>query len=152
MFITAIKAQVTAQLATFEPLEKEEILQQGIDAKKSAEVIAQDRQERDAMIKRAKDLSLDAARKSAEAAAIVANAHIISPSQISGLDLFGVTPGETEVTGYSGSSSSGAQCDPYLWKPEQRYREPKCHVRRLRWIVLSRHRFPRRPTSRDRMD
>ena len=51
------------------------------------------------MIKRAKDLSLDAARKSAEAAAIVANAHIISANQIGGFDLFGVPAGETKVTG-----------------------------------------------------
>ena len=48
---------MTAQLSTFKQLEKEEILQQDIDAKKSAEVIAQDQHERDAMIKRAKDLT-----------------------------------------------------------------------------------------------
>ena len=90
MFITAIKAQAAAQLAAFEQLEKEEIMQQDRDAKKSAAALDQDKQELDAVTKRAKELKLDAARKSAEAAAIVANAHILSPSQISGSDLFDV--------------------------------------------------------------
>jgi hypothetical protein len=112
MFITAIKAQATAQLAAFEQLEKAEMLQQDTDAKKGSAVLAQDKQELDAITKRSKDLSLDAARKSAEAAAIVANAHIISPAQISGSDLFDVLHGEAQVTGYSGSTTSGAQCDP----------------------------------------
>jgi hypothetical protein len=125
MFITAIKAQAIAQLAAFEQLEKEEILQQDTDAKKSADAIARDKQERDASIKRTKDLSLDAARKSAEAAAIVANAHLLSPSAISSSDLFDVLHGEAQVTGYSGavntqnqnSASGVARCDPACGSP-----------------------------------
>ena len=49
---------------------------------------------------------MDAARKSAEAAAIVANAHILSPSQISGSDLFDVEHGQSQVTGYSGGANT----------------------------------------------
>ena len=106
MFITAIKAQAAAQLAAFEQLEKMEILQQDTDAKKDAAVLAQAKQELDAVSKRAKELSLDAARKSAEAAAIVANAHILSPSQISDSDLFDILHGESQVTGYSGGANT----------------------------------------------
>ena len=106
MFITAIKAQAAAQLAAFEQLEKEEILQQDRDAKKSAAFLDQDKQELDASTRKAKELSLDAARKSAEAAAIVADAHILSPSQISGSDLFDVGHGESQVTGYSGDGNT----------------------------------------------
>jgi hypothetical protein len=106
MFITAIKAQATAQLAAFEQLEKQEILDQDKEAKKGADVIAQDKLELDATTKRAKDLSLDAARKSAEAAAIVADAHIISPKQIASSDLFDVLRGEAQVTGYSGGTNT----------------------------------------------
>ncbi len=106
MFITAIKAQAAAQLAAFEQLEKMEILQQDTDAKKSAAVLDQDKQELDDVSKRAKELSLDAARKSAEAAAIVANAHIISPDQISGSDLFDIEHGQSQVTGYSGDGKT----------------------------------------------
>ncbi len=111
MFITAIKAQAVAQLAAFEQLEKEEILQRDTDAKKSADVLARDKQERDASYKRAKDLSLDAAQKSAEAAAIVANARLLSPSQISGSDLFDVLHGEAQITGYSGGTSTKNPAD-----------------------------------------
>jgi hypothetical protein len=106
MFITAIKAQAAAQLAAFEQLEKMEILQQDTDAKKDASVLAQDKQELDNVTKRAKELSLDAARKSADAAAIVANAHILSPSQISDSDLFEIVHGQSQVTGYSGGSNT----------------------------------------------
>ena len=113
MFITAIKAQATAQLAAFEQLEKMEIQQQDTDAKKGADVLAQDKQEVDSATKRAKELSLEAARKSAEAAAIVANAHIISPSQISGTDLFDVLHGEAQVTGYSGGSNTKNPSDMF---------------------------------------
>ena len=69
-------------------------------------MLAQDQQEVDATTRRAKELSLDAARKSAEAAAIVANAHIISPNQISGSDLFDVEHGASQVTGYSGDGNT----------------------------------------------
>ena len=106
MFITAIKAQAAAQLAAFEQLEKEEILQQDRDARKGAAALDQDKQELDAVTRQAKQLSLDAARKSAEAAAIVANAHILSPSQISGSDLFDVEHGQSQVTGYSGGANT----------------------------------------------
>jgi hypothetical protein len=117
MFITAIKAQATAQLAAFEQLEKAEILQQDTDGKKGSSVLAQDKQELDAITKRTKDLSLDAARKSSEAAAIVANAHIISPGQISSSDLFDVLRGEAQVTGYSGAGAQGSKCDPACGSP-----------------------------------
>ena len=106
MFITAIKAQAVAQLAAFEQLEKMEILQQDTDAKKDAAALAQEKQELDAVSKRAKELSLDAARKSAEAAAIVADAHIINPSQISDSDLFDILHGEAQVTAYSGGANT----------------------------------------------
>ena len=113
MFITAIKAQAVAQLAAFEQLEKEEILQQDTDAKKSADVLARDRQERDASYNRAKELSLDAAHKSAEAAAIVANAHLLTPSQISGTDLFDVLHGDAKIIGYSGGSGTRNPTDMF---------------------------------------
>jgi len=120
MFITAIKAQAASQLAAFEQLEKEEILQQDKDAKKGASVIAQDQQEVNSATTRANQLKLDAAHKSAEAAAIVADAHLLSPSQMSGSDLFDVQSGQAQVTGYSGggesrnsnTASTGPTCDP----------------------------------------
>jgi energy-coupling factor transporter ATP-binding protein EcfA2 len=106
MFIAAIKAQAGAQLAAFEQLEKEEILQQDRDAKKAAAALDQDKRELDTATTKAKQLSLEAAHKSAEAAAIVANAHLLSPSQISGSDLFDVGHGEAQVTGYSGAGNT----------------------------------------------
>ena len=106
MFIIAIKAQAAAQLAAFEQLEKAEILQQDTDARKGAVVLAQDKQELDAVTKRAKELSLDAARKSADAAAIVADARILTPKEISSSDLFDLGRGETQVTGYSGGAAT----------------------------------------------
>ena len=124
MFITAIKAQASAQLAAFEELEKAEFLQEDTDAKKGSAVLAQDKQELDAITKRAKNLSLDAAQKSAEAAAIVAKAHIISPAQISSSDLFDVLHGEAEVTGYSGSGAPSAKCDPACGSPCSATRNP----------------------------
>ena len=118
MFITAIKAQASAQLAAFEQLEKEEILQQDRDAKKGASVIAQDQAEATAAGTRANQLKLDAARKSAEAAAIVASAHLVSPSQLSSSGLFDVQSGQAQVTGFSGGThnssdaSAASACDP----------------------------------------
>ena len=114
MFITAIKAQASAQLAAFEELEKEEILQQDRDAKKGASVIAQDLAEANAAATRANQLKLDAARKSAEAAAIVANAHLVNPSQLNSAGLFDVRHGDVQVTGFSGDSKANntVTCDP----------------------------------------
>ena len=113
MFITAIKAQAAAQLAAFEQLEKEEILQEDRDAKKGTAALNQDQQELNAVTRKAKDLSLDAARKSSEAAAIVANAHLLPPSQISGSDLFDVENGASDVIGYSGGSNTKNPTDMF---------------------------------------
>ena len=51
------------------------------------------------MTTKAKEMRLDAAQKSAEAAAIVANAHLMPPSQISDSDLFDVENGASDVIG-----------------------------------------------------
>jgi hypothetical protein len=116
MVVTAINAQAAAQLAGFDQLEKEEILQTDSDAKKDASTLDRDKQLRNAALTKTQDLTLDAAHKSAEAAAIVANARLLSPSQISGTDLFDVAHG-TEVIDWSGRNpndkaiaSQGSAC------------------------------------------
>ena len=126
MFITAIKAQAAAQLAAFEQLEKEEILQEDRDAKKGTAALNQDQQELNAVTRKAKDLSLDAARKSSEAAAIVANAHLLPPSQISGSDLFDVENGASDVIGL---------------QRRQQYQEPDRYVQRFGRVAQPRHCF-----------
>jgi energy-coupling factor transporter ATP-binding protein EcfA2 len=104
MFIDAIKAKSELDKYADKQLEVEEIQEMDTDAKKSATVLAQDKLEVGAMTSKTKDLTLIAGRKFADAYAFIADAHIISPSQISGSDLFDVAHGESQVTGYSGGS------------------------------------------------
>ena len=103
LFITAIKAQASAQLANFEQFEKAERLQLDSDAKKDEPTLTRDLQELEVATKNSKELSLDAAGKSALAAAIIANGSLITSDHISGSDLFDVSNG-TQVTGNSGAN------------------------------------------------
>jgi hypothetical protein len=104
MFIDAIKAKSELDKYADKQLEVEEIQQMDTDARKSASVLAQDKLEVDAVTRKTDDLTLIAGRKFADAYAFIADAHIISPSQISGSDLFDAAHGESQVTGFSGGS------------------------------------------------
>jgi len=103
LFIAAIKAQASAQLAEYEEDEKNTVLQIDTEAKKDASTLKLDEQEAASAGKKADELRLDAAAKSAHAAAIIADAKLISADRISGSDLFDVNNG-TRVTGTSGAS------------------------------------------------
>ncbi len=105
MVISAIDAQAAAQLAENQQLEKDEILEQHRNSGKDAAALARDTQARDAAAARKQTVKLDAAHKSAEAAAIVAHASLLSPSQISGTDLFDVAKGSV-ITDWSGRATS----------------------------------------------
>ena len=101
LVISAINAQAAAQLAENQQLEKDEILEQDRSAGKDATILARDAQTRDAALARKQTVKVDAAHRSAEAAAIVAHASLLSPSQISGSDLFDLSKGTT-ITDWSG--------------------------------------------------
>ncbi len=101
MVIAAINAQAAAQLAENQQLEKDEILEGDQNSGKDAATLARDTQLRDAAAARKLAVKVDAAHKSAEAAAIVAHASLLSPSQISGSDLFDIAKG-TVITDWSG--------------------------------------------------
>lgn len=111
MVLNAINAQAAWQLAEFEQLEKEEKLQLDTDARKDASTLEQDKQIRDTVLAKKQEKKLVAMRKSAEAAAIVANAKLLSPSQISGSDLFDVAHG-TQVIDWSGRGSNDTTTAP----------------------------------------
>ena len=113
MFIAAIKAKSEADKFADKQLEAEEVLQMDTDAKKSPTELAQDKLALDAVTKKTKDLTLMAARKFADAYAFIADAHIISLSQISSSDLFDVAHGESHVTGYSGGSHARNPTDMF---------------------------------------
>jgi hypothetical protein len=104
MFIDAIKAKSELDKYADKQREVEQIQQAHTDAKKSASVLAQDKLDVDAVKRKTDELTLVAGRKFANAYAFIADAHIISPSQIGGSDLFDVAHGESQVTGFSGGS------------------------------------------------
>ena len=110
MVITAINAQAAAQLAENQQLEKDEILEVDRNSGKDAATLARDTQIRDAAAARKLSVKVDAAHKSAEAAAIVAHASLMSPNQISGSDLFDISKG-TVVTDWSGRAAGSDPAD-----------------------------------------
>ncbi len=110
MVITAINAQAAAQLAENQQLEKDEILEVDRNSGKDAATLARDTQVRDAAAATKLAVKVDAAHKSAEAAAIVAHASLLTLSQISGSDLFDVSKG-TVITDWSGRAAGSGQTE-----------------------------------------
>ncbi|HEY4931569.1 MAG TPA: AAA family ATPase [Terriglobales bacterium] len=106
MVISASEAYEAAQLAESHLIEKEEILQQDMDIRKDAETVARDKKEMDAAIVQTQTVKVDAAHRSAEAAAILANARLLNPRQISASDLFDISKG-TVITDWSGRGQGG---------------------------------------------
>ena len=100
LFVSAMQAQAAVQRAATVQLEKAAFLQRDIDAKKDSATLDRDRKDLEAAKKSSQDLSADAARKSAQAFAIMGAVRIIGTNQISRSDLFDVSGG-AQVTGSS---------------------------------------------------
>ena len=118
LFIAAIRAQASAQLANFEQFEKAERLQMDSEAKKDDSTLARDQQGLDTATTKFKELSLDAAAKSAHAAAIIADASLIGSDRISSSDLFDASNG-IRVTGSSGATHPLDMFSVSLASPER---------------------------------
>jgi hypothetical protein len=115
MVVAAVDAGTSSAIAENAQLDKEALLQLDTDAKKDAATLEREKSARDAALAQRKKLQLDAGHQSAEAAALIENAKLLTPSQISRSDLFDVSSG-TVVTNWSGrlqeSSSPGKTGDP----------------------------------------
>ena len=104
MVIAAVDAGTASAIAENAQLDKEALLQLDIDAKKDAATLEREKKARDAALAQRRQLQLDAGHKSAEAAAQIANARLLTPAQMSHSDLFDVSHG-TVVTNWSGRGS-----------------------------------------------
>jgi hypothetical protein len=93
LFISAMQAQAAVQRAANVQLEKAAALQRDSDAKENSATIGVDKKDLDAARKSWQDLSADAARKSAQAFAIMGAVRIIDTAQMSRKDLFDVSAG-----------------------------------------------------------
>ena len=91
LFISAMQAQAAVQRAANVQLEKAATLQRDTYAKKDAATLDRDKQALEAANKSSQDLTADAARKSAQAFAIMGAVRIIGTNQISRSDLFDVS-------------------------------------------------------------
>jgi len=105
LFISAMQAQAAVQRAANVQLEKAAALQRDTDAKKDSATIERDKTDLEAAKKSALDLSADAARKSAQAFAIMGAVRIIGTNQLSRSDLFDVSSG-AQVTGSSAANNT----------------------------------------------
>ena len=100
LFVSAMQAQAAVQRAANVQLEKAAALQRDTDAKKDPATLDRDKKELEAAKKSSQELSADAARKSAQAFAVMGAVRIIGTNQISHSDLFDVSAG-AQVTGSS---------------------------------------------------
>lgn len=114
MVISAVDAGTASAVAENAQLDKEALLQLDTDAKKDAATIEREKNARDAALAQRRKLQLDAGHQSSEAAALIANAKLLAPSQISRSDLFDVSSGAV-VTNWSGRApepASSGSADP----------------------------------------
>ena len=115
MVVAAVDAGTSSAIAENAQLDKEALLQLDTDAKRDAATLEREKNARDAALAQRRKLQLDAGHQSAEAAALIENARLLTPSQISRSDLFDTSSG-TVVTNWSGrapdSSSPGKSGDP----------------------------------------
>ena len=88
-----MQAQAAVQRAANAQLEKAAALQRDTDAKKDSATIERDKKDLEAAKKSAQELSADAARKSAQAFAVMGAVRIIGTNQLSRSDLFDVSEG-----------------------------------------------------------
>ena len=93
LFISAMQAQAAVQRTANVQLEKAAALQRGTDAKQDSATIDREKRYLEAAKKSVQDLSADAARKSAQAFAIMGAVRIISTAQLGRSDLFDVSAG-----------------------------------------------------------
>ena len=93
LFISAMQAQAAVQRAANVQLEKAAALQRDSDAKEASATIGLDKRDLDAARKSWQEVSADAARKSAQAFAIMGAVRIIDTAQLSRSDLFDVSAG-----------------------------------------------------------
>jgi hypothetical protein len=100
LFISAMQAQAAVQRAANVQLEKAATLQRDTDAKKDAATLDRDKKELEAAKQSWQQLSADAARKSAQAFAVMGAVRIIGTNRISRSDVFDVSSG-SRVTGSS---------------------------------------------------
>ena len=119
-----MQAQAAVQRAATVQLEKAAILQRDTDAKKDPATLDRDKKDLEAAKKSSQELSADAARKSAQAFAIMGAVRIIGTNQISRSDLFDVSSGArlpdparrgtpTDMfNGGQGSARAGHRCLP----------------------------------------
>jgi hypothetical protein len=103
--VTAVDAGTATAIAENAQLDKEQQLQLDVDARKDAATLEQEKRARDEALAKRRQLQLDAGRKSSEAAALIGDARILSPNQISASDLFDTATG-TVVTDWSGRSTA----------------------------------------------
>jgi hypothetical protein len=104
VFIAAVKALSQVEASDENVTEKRTAAERAKYNHESADAIAEAEAEYKLLDQSNKEIKLDAARKMADGAAILANAHIIKPSQISSSDLFDLSKGSV-VTGWSGRGS-----------------------------------------------
>ena len=105
MVVAAVDAGTATAIAENAQLDKEALLQLDVDAKKDAAALQQEKEARNAALIKRRELQLEAGQKSAEAAAVIGNAKLLSPNQISGSDLFDTATG-TQVTDWSGRTDT----------------------------------------------
>ena len=106
MVVAAVDAGTATAIAENAQLDKEALLQLDVDAKKDAAALQQEKEARNVALIKRRELQLEAGQKSAEAAALIGNAKLLSPNQISGSDLFDTATG-TVVTDWSGRTDDG---------------------------------------------